>query len=139
MFYKVVERQVGQFTPDGQRVKKWYAKEVAAGRSTFEMIADKIEERCTVTRPDILAVLAAFVDDIKDRLQAGQIVELGELGNLQLTIQNRGGAETREEWSHDLIKKANIVFRPAKGLRDIASSTTFTRWTSGEKEEEEGQ
>ena len=127
MLYRVVKMNV----PDGRggRQDKWYAKEVAAGRSTFEMIADKIEDRCTVTRPDILAVLAAFVDDIKDRLQSGQIVELGELGNMQLVVTNRGGAATEEEWTQDYIKKAKVVFRPGTALKEAAAQTSFNRWS----------
>lgn len=133
MIYKVARKNV----PDGNngRVDKYYAQTVTAGRSTMEMIVDKIEGRCTVTRPDILAVLAAFVDDIRDRLQAGQIVELGELGHMQLSVLNRGGALSAEEWTPDLIKKAKIIFRPSTALKQIAQTTSFTRWSPGKDEE----
>lgn len=130
MLYKVSKMNV----PDGQggRVDKYYARTVTAGRSTLEMIVNKIEGRCTVTRPDILAVLAAFIDDVEDRLQSGQIVELGELGHLQLLVLNRGGADTVEDWTPDLIKKAKIIFRPSTSLQRIANNTSFTRWTLGQ-------
>ncbi len=126
MIYKVARRNVP--TASG-REDRYYAVAVAAGRSTMDMIVDKIENRCTVTRPDILAVIAALVDDIKDRLQSGQIVELGELGNMQLTVHNRGGAASEEEWTSDFIKKAAIVFRPSTLLKHIAATTAFTRWS----------
>lgn len=128
MIYKVARRNV----PEGSgRVDKYYAVAVTAGRSTMDMIVSKIEDRCTVTRPDILAVIAALIDDIKDRLQSGQIVELGELGHLQLTVLNRGGATSETDWTTDLIKKANIVFRPSTALKQIAATTTFSRWSQG--------
>ncbi len=128
MIYKVARRNV----PDGSgRADKYYAVSVTAGRSTMDMIVSKIEDRCTVTRPDILAVIAALIDDIKDRLQSGQIVELGELGNMQLTVHNRGGALSEAEWTSDLIKKANIVFRPSAAMKRIAETTTFSRWSQG--------
>ena len=125
MLYKVARRNVP--TADG-RADRYYAVAVAAGRSTLEQIVSKIQARCTVTRPDILAVIAALVDDIKDRLQSGQIVELGELGNMQLTVHNRGGSETEEEWTADFIKKASIVFRPSVRFQRIPANTSFTRW-----------
>lgn len=136
MIYKVARRNVP--TMEG-RQNKYYAVAVSAGRSTMDMVVSKIEDRCTVTRPDILAVLAALVDDIKDRLQSGQIVELGELGNLQLTVHNKGGAASAEEWTSDLIKKASIVFRPSTALKHIAETTTFSRWSQGSTTSEAGQ
>ncbi len=134
MIYKVVERNVFGKGENGAqtRVKKFYAKEVAAGRSTFNMIADKIEARCSVTRPDILAVLAALTDDVVDRLQSGQIVEMGELGNMQLTLQNKRGAATKEEWTTDLIKGARITYRPSSVMKKIAREARFNRWDKPE-------
>lgn len=128
MLYKVTKKNVP--TQEG-RVDKYYATTATAGRSTFDMIVSKIEGRCTVTRPDILAVLAAFVDDVADRLQSGQIVELGELGNMQLSVYNKGGASTEEEWTSDLIKGARLIYRPSVRMKNIAATTSFTRWSAG--------
>lgn len=125
MLYKVARRNVP--TASG-REDRYYAVAVAAGRSTLEQIVAKIQARCTVTRPDILAVFAALLDDIEDRLQSGQIVEVGELGNFQLTVHNRGGSATEEEWTNDFIKNASIVFRPSVRFQRIAENTSFTRW-----------
>ena len=126
MIYKIVKRNVP--SKEG-RVNKYYAQAVTAGRSTLQMIVDKIEDRCTVTRPDILAVVAALVDDVFDRLQSGHIVEMGELGNMQLTIHNKRGSETEEDWTADLIKKAVITYRPSQRMRKAAESVGFNRWS----------
>ena len=127
MIYKIARMNVPQ--NGGTRVDKYYAKAVTMGRSTLPMIAGSIQNRCTVTRPDILAVLAAFVDDVYDRLQQGQIVELGELGNMQLLIHNNGGAATKADWTPDLIKKAVIVYRPSVMMKKAAKGTSFQRWS----------
>jgi predicted histone-like DNA-binding protein len=119
----------------GTRVNKYYARAVTMGHSTLAMIAQAIQSRCTVTRPDILAVMAAFVDDVYARLMQGQIVELGELGNMQLLIHNNGGAETKEEWTPSLIKKAVIIYRPSLAMKKAALDTAFQRWSGDTKEE----
>ena len=127
MQYKIVRLNVPQ--SDGTRVNKYYAKEVAMGRSTLAMIVKSIQNRCTVTRPDILAVLAAFTDDVHDRLVQGQIVELGELGNMQLLIHNNGGVKNKVDWTPELIKKAVIVYRPSVIMKKAAQEATFERWS----------
>ena len=127
MNYKIVKLNVPQ--SNGTRVDKYYAKAVTMGRSTLAMIAKTIQGRCTVTRPDILAVLAAFTDDVHDRLEQGQIVELGELGNMQLLIHNNGGADNKADWTPDLIKKAVIIYRPSVTMKKAAENATFERWS----------
>ncbi len=134
MIYKLQLKNV----PDpatNSRKKKWYAVSVAQGKSTLPMIVDSIRDKCTVTRPDVLAVLAAFVDDVYQRLQAGQIVELGELGNMQLTILNFGGTTTKAAWTPQLIKKAKIVYRPSVAMKRAADNASFQRWSGDNNDE----
>ncbi len=111
MIYKLTQKNV-PVPGTNTRTKKWYATTVTMGYSTLPMIVDSIREKCTVTRPDILAVLAAFVDDVHQRLQAGQIVQLGELGNMQLSVLNHGGTTTKAAWTPQLIKKPKSSIAP---------------------------
>ena len=126
MNYKLQEKSVPQ--QDGTRAMKWYAKEVSMGRSTLEMICGSIAEATTITEVDARAVIFQLVKEIRSRLQAGQIVELGELGNMQLTINNNAGALTKADWTPSLIKKAKVTYRPGTRVKRIAEDATFTRW-----------
>ena len=131
MFYKVIEKSVPQ--QDGTRVKKWYAQQITMGRSTLEMICESVAEATTITEADARAVIFQLVKEIRNRLIAGQIVELGELGNFQLTILSNGGAPTKADYTVDLIKKAKVTYRPGVRVKAIAQDANFTRW-SGDKD-----
>jgi predicted histone-like DNA-binding protein len=144
MVYKLIEKNVPVPGSD-TRVNKWYAKEVKMGFSTMRMMADAIALMCTVTRPDILSVLDAMVIVMRDRLQAGQVIELGSasggaggagIGNFQLTLHNNGGSATYEAWTPALIKKAKVTYRPSVDMKDVAATTSFTRWSGDTAPEE---
>lgn len=104
----------------------YYASCIASGESTLDMIAQKIESRCTVTRPDIVAVLAAFNDDIMDRLTSGQIVRLGELGSIQFGLSSAAAA-TAEEFKSDLIRSAHVKFRAGAKLKAAVKTVSYKR------------
>ncbi len=121
MNYRVIKRKNLQTKQYG-----WYATAIASGEATLDMIASKIENRCTVTRPDILAVLAAFNDEITDRLALGQIVRLGELGTLQLGLSSKGAA-SEDKWDPILIRKAHVNFRAGTRLKGSAERVNYKR------------
>ena len=125
MFYRLIQKVI---RPNGVTEKRWYAKEVVMGRSTLAMIARAIADKSTLTHIDISATAYALTEEIADRLRRGEIVELGELGNFQLTIHNHGGSLTEKSWSIDLIKCAHILWRPTKMIRSITQGVSFTRW-----------
>lgn len=125
MIYKVVRMNVP--SKEG-RVNKYYARAVAAGRSTLSMISDAISAKTTVTPTDVKAVVDALWREIRDRLRQGQIVEIGELGNFQLTIYNKRGAATAKEYTTDLIKSISIKYNATKTMKSIADNVSLVRW-----------
>ena len=78
---------------------------------------------------------------IIDALKGGEIVRLGDLGTFQIGLSGKG-AETEEDFSVSLIKKARINFRPGSALMGALSNLTFAkvkpRYTKEDKEAEEG-
>lgn len=108
------------------KVYAYYATCIASGESTLDMIAQKIESRCTVTRPDIVAVLAAFNDDIIDRLVSGQIVRLGELGSIQFGLSSAASA-TEDTFKSDLIRSAHVKFRAGAKLKAAVKTVSYKR------------
>ena len=114
--------------PNGIPEKRWYAREVVTGRSTLPMIAASISTKTTLTQADIIATLNALLEDITQRLQQGQIVELGELGNFQLVIHNKGGSLSEKSWTFNLIKGAYVRHRATKLIKAVTDNVTYTRW-----------
>ena len=116
----------------------------ANGDVSIREMSERIQQTCTVHKADVQAVLLALEDVITDALKGGEIVRLGDLGTLQISISSKG-AVTEEEYDASLIKKARINFRPGVALAGILTGLTYKKVAkkpvktgSGETEEEEG-
>ena len=84
------------------------------GEMGIREIAERIHQMCTVTRADVMAVLTALEDIVSEGLQGGEIVRLGELGSLQLSLSG-GGSDTEETYTDALIDKVGTAMQEAIG------------------------
>ena len=89
-------------------------------------MSERIQATCTVHKTDVYAVLVALEDVIADALQNGEIVRLGELCTLQVSLSGKG-AVTEEDHNATLIQRAKINFRPGRALAGALSSLNFTK------------
>ena len=75
---------------------------------------------------------------VKEAIQNGEIVRLGELCTLQVGLSGKGTL-TEEEYEDSLIKKARINFRPgpvlATALETLKFSKVPIKYPKEEKEE----
>ena len=128
---------------DKEAAPKYYGHVQASGDIDIREMSERIQQTCTVHKSDVFAVLVALEDVITDALKGGEIVRLGDLGTLQIGISSKG-AETEEDYSDSLIKKARINVRPGSALVGILGNLTFSkvkpRYSKADKmaEEEEG-
>ena len=129
---------------DKEAAPKFYGRVQANGDVSIREMSERIQQSCTVHKADVQAVLLALEDVITDALKGGEIVRLGDLGTLQISISSKG-AVTEEEYDASLIKKARINFRPGLALAGILTGLTYKKVAkkpvktgSGETEEEEG-
>lgn len=106
--------------------RKFYAQVQARGEMGIREIAERIQRECTLTRADTIAVLTALEDVVSEGLQGGEIVRLGELGSLQVSVSGQG-VEKEEEYNDGLIERKRILFRPGRTLRDTLSTLSFER------------
>ncbi len=92
--------------------QKWFGRAVWIDTVTIDDLAEKIEERCTLTRGDILAVISELTAVMKDELQASNRVRLGSLGTFKLGISCKP-ADSIETFSaaHNL-KGVHVIFQP---------------------------
>lgn len=134
--YSVVARR-NPMSPSSP--KKYYAQAQAGGETSLELMAKRIERLCTVTRPDILAVLAGLQITVIDALENGEIARLGDLGCLQVSLSSRPAA-AEKEYTNELIKKSRIIYRPSTELRDMLKTLSYehvSKLPVKEKKEEE--
>ena len=121
---------------------KYYAQAQARGDMNIREMSERIQSACTVNKADVYAVLVALEDVIAESLQNGEIVRLGELCTLQVSLSGKG-ALTEEDYEESMIKKARINFRPGSALVGCLSGLSFQkvkpRYTKEDKEAAEGE
>lgn len=128
----VVERKDPQ-NPDVEG--KYYAQAQARGEAGIRELSQRIQQMCTVTRADVMAVLIALEDVVSDSLSNGEIVRLGELGSLQVSLSGEG-ATTKDDYHDGLIQKAKILFRSGRTLSNMLTSLRYEKVEQKYKKEE---
>ena len=94
----------------------FYGQIVQEGVIGLNELADEIQATSTVTRADILAVLADLENVITKTLRNGKGVKLGDLGSFRPTIKGRG-VEEKADYESSLIRKVNVVFIPSTKMK----------------------
>ena len=105
---------------------KYYAQAQARGDMNIREMSERIQAACTVNKADVYAVLVALEDVIAESLQNGEIVRLGELCTLQVSLSGKG-ALTEEDYDVSLIKKSRINFRPGLVLTNALAKLNFIK------------
>ena len=105
---------------------KYYAQAQARGDVSIREMSERIQATCTVHKSDVYAVLVALEDVVSEAIQNGEIVRLGDLCTLQVSLTGKG-ALTEEEHTVSLIKRAKINFRPGKVLAEALGTLKFSK------------
>ena len=123
MNYTVKER----YNPKApEEPRKYYAFPKTSGSVDLRELAKRISRESTVSMMDTLAVLEGIFQVIPDYLMEGNIVDLGQLGSLRLSISSEG-AENPDEFTVSMIRKTNILFRPGSEFKDELATVKFNR------------
>lgn len=122
--FKVVEK--GQPGVAGGGEKKFYASVVNSGEVTLEQLTTAIEKISTVNGADIRAVLYALVDVSIDYLANGQIVRVGDLGSLRMSISSEGRA-TAPEVTSSAIRGASVLFTPGPRIKSMITGLKYQK------------
>jgi predicted histone-like DNA-binding protein len=107
---------------------KYYAAVRSDGRANTITIAKSINKMSTVSAPDTLAVLEAFLDVVPEKLADGKIVELGDFGTFRLTISSEGAA-LAEGVTARSITETRVVFTPGKRFKQLLDTIEFEKIT----------
>lgn len=136
---------------------KWYPVAVITDRpAEVDEVAQQIAEASTVSKADVVAVLAALPSVMSRLMNAGRSVHLQDLGHFRYTIAaKKGGKDTAEEVTANDVQHTRIRFMPESSrtsggnkTRALASAVHWTLWEgagqsgNGSQEgsdEEEGQ
>ena len=92
---------------------KWYARATHYSILDTDKLASQIESATTLTKPDIVACLAAFLQYIRDGLRAGQRVKLDKFGSFKVGMKTTP-ADTAKDFSATTnVKSVHVIFQPA--------------------------
>lgn len=127
MYYKLTKNQNKQSKTYGM----WYGRAALVGRAvTTDKLAERIAQSCTVTKPDILAVISALETVIADNIQAGHKVVLDNFGTFKLGLRTKPAA-TPEKFSPTAnVKSIHVIFQPITTV-DSASRKHYNAFTYG--------
>ena len=121
--YSVVPRKNPR---DKDASPKYYAQAQSRGDVNIREMSDRIQASCTVHKSDVYAVLVALEDVVAEAIQNGEIVRLGDLCTLQVSLSGKG-ALTEDDYNTSLIKRAKINFHPGRVLADSLTSLSYSK------------
>ena len=115
---------------------KWYARATHYSILDTDKLASQIESATTLTKPDIVACIAAFLQYIRDGLRAGQRVTLDKFGSFKVGMKTTP-AETAKDFSATTnVTSVHVIFQPA--VEVSADGKRTKSLLSGVKVEEYG-
>lgn len=120
--YKVIKR--GQPGVVGGGEKKFYASANMTGEADIDRLTKDIEKISTVSGADIRAVLYALVDVATDELADSNIVRLGDLGSLRMSL-NSNGYDTPSKVDATAVKNTKVIFSPGKKIKEMQKTLTY--------------
>jgi predicted histone-like DNA-binding protein len=123
--YRIVQR--GN-PADAAAPKKFYATPAPRSKTTIKEISKDIADISSLNYGDISNVLNNFVQLIPKYLANGNIVSLGEIGNLMLNFSSEG-VETESAFTPSKIRNVKIAFRPGSDIKTSIKGLTFTKTT----------
>lgn len=111
---------------DPESAPKFYANAQSSGVQSLEDMSKVIEKNCTLTSTDVMAVLHAMDEVMRDQLSNGQIVRIGDLGFARLSLSSKG-ADVETDFDASYIKSANVVFTPSGNTRKALKTLTYVK------------
>lgn len=94
-------------------------------KHTLSDMAEIINDKCTVSVSDVLAVWSAMEGEIVRILSQGGRIELGTLGVLSLEVGTRGRKSIDEGITNKDIVAKGVTFAPSKKLKQAMADFAF--------------
>ena len=96
---------------------KFYPAVVYTGTVTQTQLTDLISAKTTVTRADVVCVLAALEEAIAEKLANSQAVRLGDVGSFVTSIRSAGGEADKDSVKADHIRTVRALFHPSATMK----------------------
>lgn len=121
VIYKVITRPSDPRIPNSP--KRYFPHLITLGQSVnLKYIAQKMQDRSSLSVGDIKSVVQNFVDKLKEQLLEGKSVNIEGLGVFMLTARSKG-ADVAKDISAKSIEGVRIFFQANKELRITKTAT----------------
>ena len=121
--FKMIPKQNNLVSPPEVN---YYPCAVSKGEVHLDDLARIISSRCTVSKADCYGVMIALSHVIGEALSDGKIVKIDSLGTFSLTLLGLPAA-TPDGLGKSNIKKAKILYKPSKDLKDMIGKSEYKR------------
>jgi predicted histone-like DNA-binding protein len=129
--YVLKRKNMGKDAPAGSQL--YYGQIRVHDTVSFEKVCAKIASLSTASKGDVQIVIAGLLEVLREHLEAGHTVQLGEPGNFRMTAGSRG-AEEKGDFNTSYFKKGRVKFFPGSLLRDLENKVNFDLLRTIEKE-----
>lgn len=130
--YVVVERK-NPLKP--QNPTKFYAMARSNRRVDTDEVIKRISERSSYSIGELKGCITEFLLEIKNQLELGNIVLMGDLGSFRVTIATGNATDTAKEFkAATCIKISRVRFSPGEMLRDMCKAMKYALYKSDAEE-----
>lgn len=109
--YKLVKRK----NPKNPEIQKYYPQPIVNGFVTLNQLAERIQDKCTLTIHDVKGIVDTLQRFILRVLEDGKSVRFGDFGSFHVT-SNSVGQELADDCSIADVKKLHVRFRKSAKL-----------------------
>lgn len=106
--------------------KKYYPSIQSTGRVSVRDLAERASDMSTLSTVDMMAAIEALLHIIPEELAAGNIVELGDFGNIWLRFSAKG-VEDRAKVNGNQITTLIPRLTPGKRFKRVLRTVKFEK------------
>ena len=121
VIYKVITRPTDPRVPNSPKI--YYPHLITLGQSVnLKYIAQKMQDRSSLSVGDIKSVIQNFVEKMKEQLLEGKTVNIAGLGVFMLAAKSKG-SDKAEDITAKSVDSVRICFQANKELKITKTAT----------------
>ena len=106
--------------------KLYYGQIRAQQKLEFNKLCEIIASYSTASRGDVMLVIEGLLSVMEERLEEGDVIQMGRLGNFRMVAGSKG-IENEKDFNVSLFNKARIVFSPGTMLNEIRKNAKYEK------------
>lgn len=110
----------------GQEQVKYYPVPVISGKTSLRQLGDRISDRCSMTRSDVLGVVDALSYMIQQELHQGNSVDMEGIGTLSVSVSSPG-FDSPDQCTPGKVTVKRVCFLADKEMKKSLRTIQFIR------------